>query len=136
MKLNLATKIQDFSRQFKMNEEKYMRNYQELVGDHTKYDFSDDGVKTKTNSSTSLTNDFLQMNESNSVLKKRDDEINTLLNSIGELAGVFKDMQTLVVEQGILNSNLFRNYTRPYRLQYRQCITKYKRCKEGISQSR
>ena len=37
MKINLANKIKDFSRECKINEEKYMRNYQELFGDTTNY---------------------------------------------------------------------------------------------------
>ena len=34
------------------------------------------------------------------MLKKRDNELNQLLNSVNDLAGIFKDMQVLVMEQG------------------------------------
>ncbi len=99
MKINLANKIKDFSRECKINEEKYMRNYQELVGDTTNYITEDlDGSHTKTKK------DFLKLESDNSshILRQRDEEITTLLNSITELATVFKDMQTLVHYQGTI----------------------------------
>lgn len=100
MRTNLATKIQDFSRTFRLNEEKYMKNYQELVGDNTKYDFNEDSMaNTRTNSSNQIQADFLEDN-STKILRRRDDEITTLVTSITELATVFKDMQSLVVQQG------------------------------------
>lgn len=102
MRTHLASKIQDFSRTFRVNEEKYMKNYQELVGDQTKYNLSDDSLaQTSQDSNSHLSNDFLQIEDnSTKVLRRRDDEISTLLSSITELASVFKDMQTMVVEQG------------------------------------
>ena len=43
---------------------------------------------------------FFMMDNSKQVLKKRDTELNKLLNSVNDLAGIFKDMQVLVMEQG------------------------------------
>ena len=102
MKLNLATKIKEFSRDFQINEEKFIRNYQELVGDTTRYDFEDLDGSGSGNSNKK--NDFLQLKTDNSshILRKRDEEISTLLTSITELAGVFKDLQTLVHHQGTI----------------------------------
>ena len=105
MKFNLVTKIKDFSREFQLNEEKYMRNYQELVGDTTKYNFEDlDGSSTPSSGSNGnlKKGDFLQTDNSHIILKQRDEEISTLLGSITELAGVFKDLQTLVQHQGTI----------------------------------
>jgi syntaxin 16 len=117
IKLNLATKIKEFTRDFRMNEEKYMKNYQELVGDPTKYNimeiedldgdsFSKGGkskFSTSHNSFSSGQNDFLQTTvKEDIIMKKRDEEISTLLSSITELAGVFKDLQTLVQHQGTI----------------------------------
>jgi hypothetical protein len=76
-----------------------MGKYKDLVGEiFNNYDTSRKSNSTK--------GDFLQVEDSTSIyLKKRDDEINTLVTSISELATIFKDMQTLVIEQGniILN---------------------------------
>jgi syntaxin 16 len=112
MKLNLVTKMKEFSRDFQMNEEEYMKKYQELVGSHNKYDFEDlDGSSKYSKYSHSThdsdnKNDFLQLNSSHDksslILFQRDEEINTLLGSITELAGVFKDLQTLVQNQGTI----------------------------------
>jgi syntaxin 16 len=103
IKLNLATKLKEFSRDFKLNEEKYMKNYQELVGEKTSYEVEDlDGSSKKSKSSSK--NDFLQlsMDSSHKVFRQRDEEISTLLSSITELASVFKDLQTLVHHQGTI----------------------------------
>lgn len=116
MKLNLVTKIKEFSRDFQMNEEEYMKKYQELVGINNKYDFEDlDGSSKYSNKNSKYynstyesdnKNDFLQLNstqdKSSMILNQRDEEINTLLGSITELAGVFKDLQTLVHHQGTI----------------------------------
>jgi hypothetical protein len=73
-----------------------MGKYKELVGEaYNNYSTSRGSVNTN------KTNDFLQVDDGTSAyLKKRDEEINTLVNSISELATIFKDMQTLVIEQG------------------------------------
>ena len=92
MKINLVSKIRDFARLFKVNEETYVIKYKELVGDTSSINDKNEGIK----------GDFLQTTDdfTNSILRQRDDEINTLVKSITELAGIFKDIQTLVIEQG------------------------------------
>jgi syntaxin 16 len=103
MKLNLVTKIKEFSRDFQINEEKYMKKYQELVGDTTRYDFEDlDGSHKSSTNQNFKNNDFLATDHSNKILRQRDEDISTLLNSITELAGVFKDLQSLVHHQGTI----------------------------------
>lgn len=97
MKKNLAEKIRDFTHEFRHNEEKYMKNYKELVGDTEPLDFDNKGVE-----SGDSKNDFLQLSEVDDRLKKRDEEITTLLRSIVELAQTFKDLQMLVQEQGTI----------------------------------
>lgn len=104
MKINLAEKIKDFTHEFRVNEEKYMRNYKELVGDNSSnkeklIEISlDDSPYEQVNTSA---NNFLQETVDIS-LKKRDEEISTLLSSISELATIFKDLQILVQEQGTI----------------------------------
>lgn len=100
MRMNLVTKIKDFSRDFQINEETYMKKYQELVGDKTNYlEELDKSGGTNSNSHS----DFLQTTDKDyRFLKQRDEEISTLLTSINQLAGVFKDLQTLVTHQGTI----------------------------------
>ena len=95
MKITLASKIREFSQEFRINEEKYMKNYKELVGE------SDSSSYEMHNNDTSHSA-FLQTTEINNELQKRNEEINTLLNSINTLASTFKDLQTLVQEQGTI----------------------------------
>ena len=48
-------------------------------------------------------NNFLQtQDENNAILRKRDEEISTLLDSINDLASIFKDLQVLVQHQGTI----------------------------------
>ena len=100
MRMNLITKIKDFSKDFQINEEKYMRKYQELVGDKNNY--LEDLNKSSGTKSDSHS-DFLQTTDKDyRFLRQRDEEISTLVSSITELAGVFKDLQTLVSHQGTI----------------------------------
>lgn len=99
MKLNIVSKLRDFTKKFKINEETYVNKYKELVGDESKYINS----SNEKNTSTNFMNDqIMQMDNKNDILVKRDKEISTLLTSINELASIFKDLQTLVLEQGTI----------------------------------
>jgi syntaxin 16 len=97
MKINISTKLRDFTKKFKINEETYMSKYKELVGDESKYNNDNNN-----NNQHGFINDQLQMDGKNDLLVKRDKEISTLVNSINELATIFKDLQTLVLEQGTI----------------------------------
>ena len=93
MQISLAEKLRTFTASFRKNEEMYMKNYKELGGE-----IIDDTNK----SSNKNTSTFLQMDEDVNILSKRDEEINTLLNSINDLACIFKDLQMLVQHQGTI----------------------------------
>jgi syntaxin 16 len=98
MKINISTKLRDFTKKFKINEETYMNKYKELVGEESKYNTD----INNNNNQHGFINDQLQMDGRNDLLVKRDKEISTLVNSINELATIFKDLQTLVLEQGTI----------------------------------
>ena len=96
MKINLAEKIKNFTHEFKQNEQKYVKNYKELVGD-----ISEDDEKNKFNYSKNSNEGFLNIHADNQ-LQRRDEEISTLLNSINQLATTFQDLQVIVQEQGTI----------------------------------
>ena len=96
MKINLAEKIKNFTQEFKANEQKYVNNYKELVGD-----ISEDDEKNKFNYSKNSNEGFLNIHADNQ-LQRRDEEISTLLNSINQLATTFQDLQVIVQEQGTI----------------------------------
>ena len=96
IKINLAEKIKNFTHEFKQNEQKYVKNYKELVGD-----ISEDDEKNKFNYSKNSNEGFLNIHADNQ-LQRRDEEISTLLNSINQLATTFQDLQVIVQEQGTI----------------------------------
>ena len=96
MKINLADKIKNFTQEFKANEQKYVKNYKELVGDTNEED-----EKNKFNYSKNSNEGFLNIHADNQ-LQRRDEEISTLLNSINQLATTFQDLQVIVQEQGTI----------------------------------
>jgi syntaxin 16 len=96
IKINLAEKIKNFTHEFKQNEQKYVKNYKELVGD-----ISEDDEINKFNYSKNSNEGFLKIHADNQ-LQRRDEEISTLLNSINQLATTFQDLQVIVQEQGTI----------------------------------
>jgi syntaxin 16 len=78
-----------------------MKKYKDLVGEDVKY--TNQSIDSKSNfNDNSKSGDFLQVENSNDLWAKRDNEIQNLLRSIEDLAQVFKDLQTLVLEQGTI----------------------------------
>ena len=98
MKQNIITKINDFTKKFKLNQELYNNKFNHFVIDEEITNKSFSTKKSEENNS----NDFLSTQENNSQLRRRDQDLTNLLNSVNELAQIFKDMQTLVMEQGTI----------------------------------
>ena len=94
----LVEKVKEYTRKFKLNQEIYTKKYKELVGE----DDQNLGINTfmKEEEENIQKDNFLMTDNSHQILKKRDTELNKLLNSVQDLAGIFKDMQSLVMEQG------------------------------------
>ena len=99
MKQSIYTKLSEFTRKFKMNQEIYMKKYRELVGNENLYNNNDNDNVDKNNSKKE---NFLSLSDESNVLQKRDKEFGKLLNSVNELASIFKDMQNLVMQQGTI----------------------------------
>jgi syntaxin 16 len=93
----LVEKAKEFSRKFKLNQELYTKKYKELVGEDDPTNEVNNFMKEEEQNHN---DNFLMTDNSKQVLKKRDTELNKLLNSVSDLAGIFKDMQVLVMEQG------------------------------------
>ena len=99
MKQSIYTKLSEFTRKFKMNQEIYMKKYRELVGNENLYN---NNYNDNNDSNNSKKENFLSLSDENNVLQKRDKEFGKLLNSVNELASIFKDMQNLVMQQGTI----------------------------------
>ena len=99
MQHTIIQKITDFTKKFKINQELYKKKYKELVGeDDPTYEINE-SLRKDNNDSNKFEN-FLMTDNINQNLQNRDNELNQLLNSVNDLAQIFKDMQSLVMEQG------------------------------------
>ena len=98
MKQNIITKLNDFTKKFKLNQELYNNKFQDFVIDEEMANKSFSIRKNEEKNS----NDFLSTLENNDQLRRRDEDVTNLLKSVNDLAQIFKDMQTLVMEQGTI----------------------------------
>lgn len=111
VKMYLVSKIQNFSNEFRKNEQQFMKYLKEMGGDqeyiennnHESYNLNNSFDSSGSDDEKeNLNKDFLQTQDDNFELKKRDEDINILANSINELSGIFKDLQNVVQEQGTI----------------------------------
>jgi syntaxin 16 len=112
IKMYLIGRIQNFINEFRRNEQKYMNYIKEMKGADNEYYINNNNNDNDLNESFSslddekenLNKDFLltQEDDLQFQIKKRDEDINVLANSINELSGIFKDLQNVVQEQGTI----------------------------------
>ena len=86
-----------------------MKKYAELVGLNTKFEKNfnpnlNSSILSMSTSAKSGPEGILgYQNTETDMLRKRDGEINNLVESINDLTNIFKDLQSLVFEQGNIN---------------------------------
>ena len=94
MKQALLTNLTNFTKKFKLNQKIYSEKYKEFVGEEDPtFDLSNNFEESLNESKGG----FLKLENK---MQLRDNELNLLLNNVTELATIFKDIQTLVMEQG------------------------------------
>ena len=98
IKQNILAKLREFTKKFKMNQEIYSNKFNDFVIDD---DLANISMRNK-DSDIKGSSDFLSTQENNEQLRRRDNELNNLLESVNELAELFKEMQSLVMEQGTI----------------------------------
>ena len=101
MKQNLITKLNEFTKKFKLNQELYNNKFRDFVFDEEMINKSF-SIRKNDDDDNKNSNDFLSTQENNDQLRRRDEDLTNLLKSVNELAQIFKDMQTLVMEQGTI----------------------------------
>ena len=101
MRITLSQKIHDFSYEFRKNEEQFVEKLKKLGTNSSVIDDEDTSIKDfeKKHSTDFLFNKY---DNNNSQLEKRNECIDSLLLSINELSSIFKDLQTVVQEQGTI----------------------------------
>ena len=117
VKMQLIGKIQNFSNEFRKNQQQFLKNLKEMgAGDeflinnnnnsinNNKINFDSDESFNSIDDENNKKKDFLYTQEDDLEfqMKRRDEDINILANSINQLAGIFKDLQTVVHEQGTI----------------------------------
>lgn len=116
IKLFLVTRIQNFSNEFRKNEQQYLKYLKEM------------GVVINSNNDNNTSNDLLTNNDDDekknflytqeddlhSQIKKRDEDISVLVKSINELSVIFKDLQNIVQEQGTILDRIDYNINISY----------------------
>ena len=98
MKQNILTKLNGFTKKFKLNQEIYASKFHDFGIDE---DLANTSMRNR-EIDLKISNDFLSTQENNEQLRRRDNELNILLDSVNELAQLFKDMQSLVMQQGTI----------------------------------
>ena len=116
IKLFLVTRIQNFSNEFRKNQQQYLKYLKEM------------GVVINSNNENNTSNDLLTNNDDDekknflytqeddlhSQIKKRDEDISVLVKSINELSVIFKDLQNIVQEQGTILDRIDYNINISY----------------------
>ena len=114
VKMYLVSKIQNFSNEFRKNEQQFMKYLKEMGGDQEYLEKDSNNENNNLNDSfdssgsddekENLNKNFLltQDDDFELQIRKRDEDINILANSINELSGIFKDLQNVVHEQGTI----------------------------------
>ena len=97
MKQTLIINFTNFTKKFKLNQKIYAEKYKEFVGEDDPTFDTSININEEANDQKG---DFLKTDESKQVLQQRDNELSLLLHNVNELTTIFKDIQTLVTEQG------------------------------------
>ena len=111
VKSYLISKIENFINEFRKNEQQFLKYLKEMGGgeefiitNNNNINNLDDSFSSLDDEKENLNKDFLYTQEDDlkSQIKKRDEDINILANSINELAEIFKDLQNVIQEQGTI----------------------------------
>ena len=95
MKQTILKKLTEFAKKFKLNQEIYLKKYKDFSGeDDPTYQINSSSQDN--NNANNTFDNFLMTTD----FRKKDSQLNILLNNVNDLAQIFKDMQNLVTEQG------------------------------------
>ena len=115
IKIFLTTKIQNFSNEFRQNQQQYLK-YLKDMGIITYSNTDKDNSPEPLNEEDDEQKNFLYTKDDdmNIQIKKREEDIDILVKSINELSGIFKDLQNIVQEQGTILDRIDYNINISY----------------------
>ncbi|RIB04114.1 t-SNARE [Gigaspora rosea] len=102
IQISLATKLQDLSTNFRKQQSSYMKKLKGVKVRSTGY-FPIENNDSDEERDFGFTNDQLAYVESSeTMISQREQEINEIAKSIQTIAGIFNELQALVIDQGTL----------------------------------
>ena len=117
IKMYLVEKIQNFSTEFRKNQQQYLKYLKEMGALSNINNENESTIDNLINSQIDdEKNNFLytQEDDKHQQIKKRDEDISVLAKSIDELSGIFKDLQNIVQEQGTILDRIDYNINISY----------------------
>ena len=116
IKFFLTTKIQNFSNEFRQNQQQYLKYLKDMgIITYSNTD-KDNSPEPLLNEEDDEQKNFLYTKDDdmNIQIKKREEDIDILVKSINELSGIFKDLQNIVQEQGTILDRIDYNINISY----------------------
>lgn len=116
IKIFLTTKIQNFSNEFRQNQQQYLKYLKDMgIITYSNTD-KDNSPEPLLNEEDDEQKNFLYTKDDdmNTQIKKREEDIDILVKSINELSGIFKDLQNIVQEQGTILDRIDYNINISY----------------------
>ena len=116
IKIFLKTKIQNFSNEFRQNQQQYLKYLKDMgIITYSNTD-KDNSPEPLLNEEDDEQKNFLYTKDDdmNIQIKKREEDIDILVKSINELSGIFKDLQNIVQEQGTILDRIDYNINISY----------------------
>ena len=116
IKLYLITRIQNFSNEFRQNQQQHLKYLKEMgvitYNDNDNTNSSESFIDNKDEENKNFL--YTKEDDINLQIKKRDEDINVLAKSISELSDIFKDLQSIVQEQGTILDRIDYNINLSY----------------------
>lgn len=100
MNQNIIEELNLFSKKFKLNQELFSSKSKEFFGDEDIITSNNNDLLN--NDKNNSSNNFLLIEEQENELQDRDKEINNILRGVNTLSEMFKDFQTVLIEQGTI----------------------------------
>ena len=116
IKIFLTTKIQNFSNEFRQNQQQYLKYLKDMGIIIYSNEDKNNKLESLLNDNDDEKKNFLYTKDDdvNIQIKKRDEDIDILVKSINELSGIFKDLQNIVQEQGTILDRIDYNINISY----------------------
>jgi syntaxin 16 len=106
MNQNILSELNTFSKKFKLNQEIYSQKCKELIiedEEENLYEMNDiSTTSSELNENVKNGENFLMKEEPDLLLQSRENELNEIVKGVNNLQELFKDLHTLVLEQGTI----------------------------------